>query len=106
MPLTPRPPDPDELVRLSERAVKLQALADHPAWPELRARVEERRDKHMRSLLRRLTAGGALDQREIDRQAGFWKGALFVLDNPELAEKDLQNAIAMVKAEAGEERTA
>lgn len=48
-------------------------------------------------LARRLTTGGLyappLDQREIDYQRGFFAGARWILDNPEMAEGELRKAL-------------
>lgn len=86
-------PDPDKVAALQERATRLGQLKTHPSWAELRALFEERRRKHYDNLARQLVAGAEIDQRYVDRMAGFFKGAQWLLDNPELAESSLKAAL-------------
>lgn len=90
-------PDPEKVARLQERAVRLGELKAHPSWAELRAVFEERRRKHFDSLTKQLVAGLDVDQRHVDRMAGFFKGAEFVLDFPDLAESSLETALKRVE---------
>ena len=85
--------NPERLALLAERAERLGQIKDHPSWPELRALFEERRDKHYRNLTRQLLAGTAMDQRLIDRTAGFFHGAEWILDHPDQAEQSLKRAL-------------
>ena len=85
--------DADTVAKKRDRAARLGELREHPSWAELRAVLEERKAVYFRSLQRQLINGSAVDQRYIDRVAGFFKGAEWILDNPDLAEKSLQNAI-------------
>ena len=85
--------DADTVAKKRDRAARLGELREHPSWAELRAVLEERKAVYFRSLQRQLVSGSAVDQRYIDRVAGFFKGAEWILDNPDLAEKSLQNAI-------------
>ena len=84
--------DADTVAKKRDRAARLGELREHPSWAELRAVLEERKAVHFRSLQRQLMAGYH-DQRYVDRMSGFFKGAEWILDNPDLAEKSLQNAI-------------
>ena len=86
-------PDPEKLARITERAARLGQLKEHPSWAELRALFEERRAKHYESLTRQLLAGAEIDQRHVDRTAGFFKGAEWILNNPDQAEDSLQRAL-------------
>ena len=88
-----KPLDPEKLAQLTERAHRLGKLKEHESWAELRGLFEERRARHYERLQKQLLAGGEIDQRYIDRLAGFFKGAQWVLDNPEMAEKSLDSAI-------------
>lgn len=86
-------PDPEKVAALSQRAGRLHELKEHPSWAELRALFEERRDKHFKNLSRQLIAGAEVDQRYVDRMAGFFRGAQWILDNPEQAEQSLKTAL-------------
>jgi hypothetical protein len=94
-----KPVDHDELAFLAERSARLQKLTEYPEWAELRALTEERRDFYMTNLTKRLTNGSAVDQREIDRHAGFWKGALAVLEYPAAVEKKLETVLKRAQQE-------
>ena len=85
--------DADTVAEKRDRAVRLGELREHPSWAELRAVLEERKAVYFRSLQRQLVSGSAVDQRYIDRVAGFFRGAEWILDNPDLAEKSLQAAV-------------
>lgn len=95
--MSPKPLDPERLAQLTERAHRLGKLKEHESWGELRALFEERRDKHYNGLLKQLLAGVEVDQRQIDRLAGFFKGAEWLLDNPDMAIDSLERAL--LKAE-------
>jgi hypothetical protein len=86
-------PDPEKVAALAQRAQRLSKLKDHESWGELRALFEERQRKHFDNLTRQLLAGAEVDQRYVDRMAGFFRGAQWLLDNPEMAETSLRTAL-------------
>lgn len=88
-----RPPDPDAVAALRDRTVKLSQLREHPSWPELRSCLEERKTKTFAGIQRQLVSGVAIDQRWLDRVAGFFAGAEWLLDNPDMTEQKLQRAV-------------
>lgn len=88
-----KPLDPEKLAALAARAERLGRIKDHPSWHELRALFEERREKHYASLTSRLLAGAEIDQRQIDRTAGFFRGAEWILNNPDQAQDSLKRAL-------------
>lgn len=77
-----------------DRARELAKLAQHPAWDVLRKDFEERKRLYLQRLARKLTVGGRdaepLNQREIDYERGFLRGAAAVLEAPENAVKVLE----------------
>lgn len=89
--------DADTIRVLGDRARELAKLADHPSWPVLKGEMARVRGVYQARLARRLTTGGInaspLDQREIDYQRGFFAGAQWILDNPEMAEATLAKAL-------------
>lgn len=88
-----KPLDPDRLAAIADRAQRLSQLKQHESWQELRVLFEERRQKHFENLTSRLLAGAEVDQRHVDRLAGFFRGAQWILDNPDLAEASLEAAL-------------
>ena len=93
--------DPVRVANLADRAARLGQLKDHDSWAELRTLFEERRAKHYKSLTDQLMAGSEIDQRYVDRTAGFFKGAQWILDNPDLAESSLASALRKAELLAG-----
>lgn len=85
---------PDRLADLRQRAARLSELKSHPSWAELRALLEERKSKRFGQVQRQLIDGVSVDQRYIDRMAGFFKGAEWILDNPDMAEHSLERAVS------------
>lgn len=83
----------DKLADLRTRAARLSELKSHPSWAELRSLLEERKARRFDQVTRQLVAGEPVDQRYIDRMAGFFKGAEWILDNPDMAEQSLERAI-------------
>lgn len=55
--------------------------------------IEKKEEKVVGLLSRNILAGKAVDQRVIDRQAGFWAGAMHVLNHPENAEAEMDAAL-------------
>lgn len=86
--------DPDRVAALRERAAKLGELKQHPSWAELRQLLEERKSRRFQSMQRELIHGTPVDQRYVDRMAGFFKGAEWILDNPDMAEQSLERAVS------------
>ena len=98
-----RPPDPDKVAALRDRSVRLSELKDQPSWAELRSVLEERKAKTFEQIQRQLIEGVAIDQRWLDRVAGFYKGAEWILDNPDLTEQKL--IVALKKSRLSEALT-
>lgn len=90
-----------QLRETGTKAQELAKLTEHPAWDTLRREFELRKQHYLSNLARKLVAGGPdaapLDQREIDYQRGFLRGAQAVLDTPE-------NAIAQLEKLLGKEQ--
>ncbi len=82
---------------LRARQADLIALVQHPSWPLLREIFNARKKAQLSDLANSLISGDEVDQRKIDRIAGFWIGANWVLSNPELAERSLKQALAHVE---------
>lgn len=98
--------DAEVLARKKLRAARLAELRDHPSWAELQVVLNERRDRVFESMRRQLMAGEPADQRYIDRVAGFFVGAQWILDNPDMAENALERAVhkaALLGISEGEE---
>jgi hypothetical protein len=89
----PKPLSADQLAGLKVRAARLSELKSHPSWAELRALLEERKARRFGQVQRQLIDGLAVDQRYLDRLAGFFKGAEWILDNPDMAEQSLERAV-------------
>lgn len=87
----------DEVRVKGDLARELSKLRDHPSWETLRSEYEKVRREEEERLLRKLTASGInaapIDQREIDYRRGFWAGAQWLLDNPDLADAALAAAL-------------
>ena len=90
-------PEADQIRVLGDRAQQLSKLTEHPSWATLKEELGRVREMYQTKLSRKLTTGGInappLDQREIDYQRGFFAGAKWILDNPDLAESTLQTAL-------------
>ena len=86
-------PDPDRDMALINRAAVLAELKQQPAWAELARIVEERKRVHFDSLTRRLIAGQPVDQREVDRMAGYFKGQEDLIARPDLAANQAKSAL-------------
>jgi hypothetical protein len=82
---------------MKTRTAKLSELKSHPSWAELLAILEERKTKRFGAVQRQLIEGVAIDQRYLDRLAGFFKGAEWILDNPDLSEQSLATAVKKAK---------
>lgn len=93
---------------IAEDARIFGELMEQPGWQRLIERIEREKDEYLHDIARRLLDGRkeiAVDQREIDFMAGFYKGALYVLKHPEVAEKSFTKAahLAWVLDEADQE---
>ena len=93
----PKPISAEKLSALKTRTAKLSELKSHPSWAELHAVLEERKTKRFDAIQRQLIEGVPVDQRYLDRIAGFFKGAEWILGNPDQSEKSL--AVAVQKAQ-------
>lgn len=84
---------------LGDRARVLGKLKEHPSWEELRSEFERKRERHEKRVAGLIIARAEapIVQREIDYIAGFWAGAKWLLDTPDMAEESLKKAL--VKAE-------
>lgn len=71
---------------------RLDGLQEHAGWRYLQKMVVDRETVWLVRLARRLMAGEVVDQREIDYQRGFIRGALEVIERPEQAIADLELA--------------
>lgn len=76
---------------LRDRARRLGAIKDNAGWLELRAEYERKRERWIKS---HLLSPMSIDLRELDFKRGFWAGCQWLLDNPEMAEKSLQEALS------------
>lgn len=87
----------DKIRVLGDRARELSKLQEHPSWPILKTELERVRDLYVGRLARTFATGGIsalpLNQREIDYQRGFFRGAKWILDNPDMAESTLMKAL-------------
>jgi hypothetical protein len=77
---------------LTNRALVLAELKTHPSWEELGRVVAERKEAFYRSMTKRLIAGALIDQREIDRAAGYYEGLEDLLRAPDKAENKMRRA--------------
>lgn len=90
--------DPGARIReLGDRARELAKLMEHPSWDLLRLELDAKRSQFMARKTRELISGGIhadpVNQREIDYQRGFFAGAEWILNNPEMAEATLKKAL-------------
>jgi hypothetical protein len=88
---------PAELRDAADTARELAKLKEHPSWDVLRSEFEGRRRRYLDNLARSIAAGGIdadpLNQRAIDYQRGFLRGAQAVLDSPENAIEHLERVL-------------
>ena len=89
---------------LKERAERMGGLKEAAGWQELRAELERRCQRDTKRLVTRyLRSGELVNQREIDYVRGFWAGAEWILDNPEMAEatfdRAMRRALAMTEVQ-------
>ena len=87
----------DEQRELQDLARDLGKLKESPAWAALRRQYDKASENARRNVANSLFGGGAsappVDQRAIDYQRGFLRGAKWILDNPEHTEVALQHAL-------------
>lgn len=86
--------DAEHVTQVKRRSSRLSELKDHPSWPELQAALDDRKEKTLTGITRQLMAGEPVDQRYLDRVAGFYVGAQWILDNPDLNERRLTAVLA------------
>lgn len=90
----PRAPSADEVEAARERAARLAPLKESLAWKELRVVVAERQERHQKMLMRHLLSGKPVDQRYIDRMAGYLDGMNDLLNDPEKSDNDFVSALS------------
>ena len=91
----------DPKVKAIVEDVKLfDDLRAHAGWRRLYSKVLENRAGCLLSISRRLMAGESVSEREIAHSRGFYEGALWVIEQPEVAERDLERAARMAWAKA------
>lgn len=87
----------ERVAELGDLARDLAKLTEHPSWSVLRSEFDKRKTAYLAKLVRKLAAGGVeappVNQREIDYQRGFLRGAQAVLDSPDNALKMLEKAL-------------
>lgn len=76
---------------LKIKAGKLSTLTEHPAWATLRAEFETKRRKWFEVMVEAFIHRGEVP--DLQRNSDFWRGAEWVLNNPDLAEKSLRIAL-------------
>lgn len=79
---------------------KLDGLREHAGYQYLLKIIREKQKKALSTVARRLMAGELVDQREIDFQRGYFRGALDVAERPEKAVADLERAARQAWVEA------
>lgn len=67
-------------------------LRRDPGWKRLYERVVADKRRIMEGVATRLLAGEKVTQEEIEFYRGFYQGAVFVLQHPEHAERNLERA--------------
>jgi hypothetical protein len=82
--------DIEDVSRQKRRTSILSELKDNPSWAELQRALDDYQARKFAAFSRRLIAGEEVDQRYIDRLAGFFIGAQWILDNPDLNEQKLE----------------
>lgn len=90
----------DALRDVGDVAREMGKLVDQPAWGMLRDELANRRTQEFTRILRRMMHGGIdaslPSQRELDYKRGFFSGAQWILDNPDLAERSLKEALRRI----------
>jgi hypothetical protein len=81
-----------------KRAGRLQALKQHPSWPELSQAVDEYREAYANYLTKSLLATGDVPE-DLEYKRGFLAGMKYVTRYPGIAEKTLERAIAKSREE-------
>lgn len=77
---------------IAEDARVFGELKEQRGWQRLIERLEREKEEYLRDVAVRLLDGREVSQREIDFMSGFYKGALYVLKHPEVAEKSFEKA--------------
>lgn len=71
------------------RAVRIQSLLSHPAWPELEAEIDQARDRWLKAVTAKIASGVMTDQRDLDYMRGRFDGAKMIIKQPGRAVKVL-----------------
>jgi hypothetical protein len=94
----------DKLRDAGDLARELAKLKEHPAWTTLRLEFEERKEAHLAKQARDLMAGGPeiepINQRKLDYQRGFLRGAAAVFTAPDNAVAELERLLANERKDA------
>lgn len=85
----------------ANQAEALRSLQTDPAFQQLKAVIEKKRDAVVEALARSILAGNEVDQVKLARTQGFWEGAMHVLNRPENAEREFD--LALKRLEEGKE---
>lgn len=78
---------------LGDYARDLGKLKDEPSWEILRERFEAMKKADVESLARKILTGTTPDAEHLAERRGFWKGAQWVIDNPDLAQQAFDRAM-------------
>lgn len=84
-----------------QRAGRLQALAHHPAWPDLIEAIDDYRASYAQWLSNHILLTGEVPD-DVQYKRGFLAGMKYVSRYPGIAEKTLDRAIAKSKTEGDE----
>ena len=76
-----------------DRARLLHDLSETPGWNELRRIYEEQLARYTRTVTGDLLRTGNIDQRDIDRNRGYFEAWRNILAQPELSEKRFEEAL-------------
>jgi len=97
-----KPVASEELARRSDRAARLRALKDLPAWQELKVVCEERKELMGKQLMRNLLSGVEDPHREIDKYKMWCEAVELVLKQPDFALQKLDTALKSAQRTEGE----
>lgn len=86
-----------KMAELGTYAQDLAKLKEHESWGVLRQRFEKMKEDDVRSLSHQLLSGREVDNTNLAFRRGFWKGAQWVLDNPDLAQQAFEKAIGRIE---------
>ena len=77
------------------RAERLAKIARSEGWAELKEEYKRKRERLMKKAVHDyLERGQPVDQRHLDYLRGFFAGCDWILKNPDLAEKSVEEALS------------